>query len=280
MQHLHAFVFEIDKNLQTLECAQIIMQVAQTRNKSSREKNNQREYALFYSMDNGQTLMAMDGIYHYRTTKENILREYEKVTPVGTMKFVKAWAGDKALRYMPTESMPACVAESTKARKIIRCKGSQVPSKTAFFRGQYVFLFREDKKYVLAIRKGRKGKQDLVAAHGKGELERFFWVVEDCNFLSQWRYYIYNGEVQCCRNFRGDDAIKPDEKSVRSYIQKISASKEYPESFVLDIGVTAQEGKEQPNTLVMGAAPFLCCKLYGAYSETMTEMAEASFVMQ
>lgn len=278
--HLHAFVFEIDKNLQTLDCAQIIMQVAQTRNRASREKNSEREYALFYSMDNGKTLLAMDGIYYYRTTKENVLREYEKVTPVGTMKFISSWVGDKTLRYKPVESMPTCMAESSKNRRVIKCKGSQIPTKTAFFRGQFVFLFREDKKYVLVVRKGREGKKDLISFYGREELNQYFWVVEDCNYISQWRYYIYNGKIQCSRNFRGDKSVRPDESVVNASIQKICASNEYPPSFVLDIGVTDAEGKEPSNTLVMGAAPFLCCRLFGAYSEAMTDMAEASFVMQ
>lgn len=277
---MHAFVFEIDKDLQTLDCAQTIMQVAQTRNKAFREKNNVHEYALFYTMDNGENLLAMDGMYSYRSTKENILREYEKVTPVGSMKFIKAWVGNNVLRYAPGESMPACLAESSKTRRIIRCKGSQVPSKTMFFRGQYVFLYREDKKCLLAVRKGWKGKKDLIKSRGKQGLNEYFWVVEDCNYISQWRYYIYKGEIQCARNYRGENSILPDEKAVRTYIQKICSSKEYPDSFVLDVGVTKAEEKEPSNTLVMGAAPFICCKLYGAYSETMTDMAEASFVVQ
>lgn len=277
---MHAFVFEVDDNFNVAHCADVMMSIAKSRNAASRQSRGSREFALFYTKDRGRTIQAMDGLLSVQISKESLLKSYNPVTPIGSMPFISDWSGQKSLQFVPGESMPKCLISKDKSRKMVFCSGKQFASRTRGFRGRYLYLFRIDKSIcrVAFIRKGKDGKKDIINYFGTNAMSMKFLAVEDCVFVAEWRAFVLDGKVQSIRPYRGERDIKPDVEEIKRLAAEVSASKEYPESFIMDIGL-AEDDKGNRSTLVMGAAPFICCKLYGAYFDTMLEMAEKSFVV-
>lgn len=271
---MHALVFEVDSNFGVAHCADTILSIAKSRNAS---KQGKREFALFYTMDRGRTIQAMDGLMSYQISKETLMRNYHPVTPIGSMPFISDWAGQK-LKYIPGETMPKCLISSGKNRKMVFCKGKHLTLRTLGFRGHYLYLFCLDDglSRVAFVRKGRAGKRDIISYFGKNGLSMKFLAVEDCVFSTEWRVFVLHGVVQAIRVYRGERDAKPDVDEINRLAAMIHESKEYPESFIMDVGMV--EGKKgKRTTLVMGVAPFICCKLYGAYFDNMVEMAEESY---
>lgn len=277
---MHAFVFEVDDEFNVAHCADVIMSIAKNRNAASRQSGGSREFALFYTKDRGRTIQAMDGLLSMQISKESLLKSYHPVTPIGSMPFICDWSSQKKMHFMPGESMPKCLISKDKSRKMVVCTGKQFASKTRGFRGRYLYLFHIDKNIcrVAFIRKGKDGKKDIVNYFGTNASSMQFLAVEDCVFIAEWRVFVLDGKVQCIRPYRGERDIKPDTTEINRLAAVVNASKEYPDSFILDIGL-AEDTKGNRSTLVMGAAPFICCKLYGAYFDSMLEMAEKSFVL-
>lgn len=277
---MHAFVFEVNDALETASCAEALVSVCRDRNTKRREKGQGLEFALFYTKD-GENLLAMDGLFSTQTTKRFVLKNYDVVTPIGSMAFLRKWVGSDKLRYMPIEFFPNCLIDrkQRKIRKMVICKGKHVSSKTKHMRSTYVYVFLlgESKVQPAIIRRGRDGKRDMVSAYGKDNLQKEYLFVEDKVYLSEWRYFVMDGEVQYCRCFRGDEQYKPDKSKVDAYLEAIVSGGELPPSFIVDIGVADIANTKPLETLVMGVAPFICCNLYGSYFETLPEMAEKSF---
>lgn len=281
---MNAFVFEVNDDFHVSDCADAVMAVAQTRNAEKRKTNNEREYALFYTKDSGKTIQAMDGLFSIQTSRENLSKEYKSVTPVGSAAFIREWLHEEGeeLRFSPFSSMPKCMAEAKdKDRKIFICTGSQYAAKTKKLRGHYVYLFLvtpSGYEKAAFVRKGKDGTKDIVSIYGSNGLQMQFLVVEDCVYVTEWRVFVLGGKVQAVRRYRGEKDRILDSQAVAAFADKIHKSNEYPDSFVMDIGMAKTDtGNEK--LFVMGVSPFICCRLYGAYFDSIPDMATASFIV-
>ena len=120
---------------------------------------------------------------------------------------------------------------------MVFCSGKQFASRTRGFRGRYLYLFHIDKSIcrVAFIRKGKDGKKDIINYFGTNAMSMKFLAVEDCVFIAEWRAFVLDGKVQSIRPYRGERDIKPDVEEIKRLAAEVSASKEYPESFIARI---------------------------------------------
>ncbi len=68
------------------------------------------------------------------------------------------------------------------------------------------------------------------------------WISGRVDFLSEWRCYVVEGEIERAGHYRGDPLLFPDPALPRAALAAMQRAGEAPVSFVLDVGVAATGG--------------------------------------
>lgn len=75
------------------------------------------------------------------------------------------------------------------------------------------------------------------------------------DIISEWRVFVFNGEILDVRNYRGDFFVCPDEETVSNMVKVYKNS---PRAYTLDVAVTSKG-----ETVVIECHRFFLCGLYG-----------------
>lgn len=69
---------------------------------------------------------------------------------------------------------------------------------------------------------------------------RAVWVAEPLDFVSEWRVYVVNGQIQDIRyaDHGGDRNVRPDERRITAALHAFTLSGSAPAGYVIDFGVT------------------------------------------
>ena len=78
-------------------------------------------------------------------------------------------------------------------------------------------------------------------------------IIDD--IISEWRVFVFNGEILDARNYRGDFFVCPDEETITKMVK---AYKDAPKAYTLDVAVTSKG-----ETVVIECHRFFSCGLYG-----------------
>jgi hypothetical protein len=81
-----------------------------------------------------------------------------------------------------------------------------------------------------------------------------YFVSEEIDIESEWRTFIYNGELVGIHHYLGDFTIFPDILFIQ---QMIAAYKNCPPAYTLDVGINKN------GTFLIEVHPFVSCGLYG-----------------
>lgn len=117
-----------------------------------------------------------------------------------------------------------------------------------------------------------KGLVDIVS-DPRSLPEDDYWVADKVEFTTEWRAFVWQGQLRGIRNYAGDDTLMPHIPTVEAMIQM--ATPEMPLAWTLDVGVLRNtEGR----TVVVETHPFVSCGLYGwADAQWLPVMAVAGW---
>lgn len=90
--------------------------------------------------------------------------------------------------------------------------------------------------------------------------------------LSEWRIFIYQGEVMACQHYDGSPLEFPDVKTIESMIFDYKTN--VPEAYTLDVAATRDIGKPC-STIPLEVHPFVSCGLYGFTDKIILDMWDA-----
>ena len=96
-----------------------------------------------------------------------------------------------------------------------------------------------------------------------------YLVSERINFVSEWRCFVYRGQLKGIKHYLDDEWVMPDKDFVNECISAIGNSLI---AYTLDIGVT-EDGK----SAVIEAHNFLSCGLYGFENQAVIPMLTNAF---
>ncbi len=94
------------------------------------------------------------------------------------------------------------------------------------------------------------------------------------NILSEWRIFVYKGEVMACQNYLGEPMEFPDPELIKLMIYQYKDNA--PSAYTLDVAVTANVG-EKIKTIPLEVHPFVACGLYGFEDKVIPDMWDAGF---
>lgn len=186
----------------------------------------------------------------------------EKVIPVGDIEFVQSFLPEKML---PLE-VPACLRRFV-ARDYDIMKGCEIPNDIMENQGNYFFKDADTlKKWNSSLEIGDVGR--FI------ESDTNYVVSRKVNFLSEYRVFVFEDEVQACQYYIGDPLLFPERKYIETLVSEYSNHK-HPEAYTLDVGIF--ENKSGYCTDIIEVHPFVACGLYGFSDRCIPEMLEAGY---
>ena len=198
--------------------------------------------------------------YHFNDiTKENI----QDLVPVGSVQFVNKVLSFYGKGPMKPINIPECLrSEKFLARKIAYAKNEE----------EIKSIMKEwgvDKVFVKSNTTVKRWTPEIYT--GKDVLfeDTEYLVSERVNFVSEWRCFVYRGQLKGIKHYLDDEWIMPNKDFVNECISSIGNSLI---AYTLDIGVT-EDGK----SAVIEAHNFLSCGLYGFESQAVIPMLTNAF---
>ena len=94
-----------------------------------------------------------------------------------------------------------------------------------------------------------------------------FWFCSFMRFVSEYRCYVLNGEIQAMRHYRGNWSIFPDATEIAQMVRAYEASGEALSAYSLDVGIN-----EQGKTRLVEVNDALCLGNYGISPKLACEM--------
>lgn len=200
--------------------------------------------------------------YHYDDiTKENT----EGLVPVGSVQFVNKVLSFYGKEGMKPINIPECLKEEKfLARKIAFAKNrTEIDNIKKEWNTNKVFIKSNTsvKHWMPELYTGK----DCIA-----EDEEYF-VSEEVDFASEWRCFVYRGQLRGIKHYLGNEWIMPEKEFVENCIQTMTKDSDML-AYTLDVGVTG-DGKNA----VIEVHNFLSCGLYGFEEPIITPMLTNAF---
>lgn len=175
------------------------------------------------------------------------------VIPVGSIEFVEKALG-KSMH-------PICVPDDLVGTKFLRRR-----VKTVHSREEIVHLYELWGQEKLFVKSASVLKADFTDIYKVNDIKRLpqspsYFVSEPISIESEWRCFVYRGEVQGVQYYSGDFFRYPDRKSIEEIV---AGYKNAPEAYTADIAVIA-DGQ----TVLIEVHNFVSCGLYG-FSRAVT----------
>lgn len=165
--------------------------------------------------------------------------------PVGSLKFVFDYM-DKVEGIDTEDIEPINIPEELKKKKYLKRK-------------------IEDKVYNSSISPGKNGKFVKSATQYDGYtgiISNTAYVPEDqylvskiIDIKSEFRVFIFDGEIKDIKNYKGDYFTLPDFNLIQEMVDKYVSS---PLAYTIDVAVTKED-----NAVLIECHPFVSCGLYG-----------------
>lgn len=115
-------------------------------------------------------------------------------------------------------------------------------------------------------------KTMLSGVYKKHELASLYcdvFIEEIVNFVSEYRFFVYNGKIRGARHYNGNMWILPDKDMVERMAKRISGSRK---SFTLDVGVL-----DTGATAAVEVHNFVACGFYGLEDPIILDMLITAF---
>ena len=173
----------------------------------------------------------------YSDTVDDITRP-ECIIPVGTVEFVC----DYFKAHYGNVPKPWNVPESLFLYAKRKIKNNELPM------GDVNFVKSND-----TIKEINNGAHNKDNPYTVGDNFQASEIVDDIQ--SEWRGFVFNGELLDIRSYSGEFDVFPDMIEVRSMIKDFTDS---PEAYTIDVGVSPSRG-----TFLIEVHDFFSCGLYG-----------------
>ncbi len=202
--------------------------------------------------------------YRYKTLETLAKEDVERGVPVGSVDFV-----NKALELLGlAEQTPLLIPEKLNCNALLSRKVG------IYTREQVNKLFDENESLFLKSATELKGnytgiykKEDpLPSAIG-------YFVSEVIDFKSEWRCFIYKGELLAVKHYAGDPFLVPDKEIIYHAINRIKSD---IDAFTLDVGVI-ETPTCKSKTAIVEVHNFTSCALYGFEDQKVLRMLEAGW---
>lgn len=108
---------------------------------------------------------------------------------------------------------------------------------------------------------------DIYSLDGPLPKDSLFFVSEVLDILSEWRVFVYKGQVQDIRCYSGDFWLMPDQHTIQDMVATYTDS---PDAYTLDVAVTSQH-----KSVPVEVHNFVSCGLYGFCGKNLIRMYEA-----
>lgn len=124
----------------------------------------------------------------------------------------------------------------------------------------------------LFIKSGSKLKCDFAGAYRRGEQlpkgDSKYLVSEPLNILTEWRAFVFHGQIRDIRCYNGDPWLIPSKPAVEAMVTEYT---DCPPAYTLDVAVT------EVGTYVLEVHNFVCCGLYGFADSKLIPMLSQSW---
>jgi hypothetical protein len=124
------------------------------------------------------------------------------------------------------------------------------------------YPYQDDKTVFVKSKNKIKGYSNIIRYT---EIPTGEFLVSDLiDIDSEWRSFVYNGELVGLQNYAGDFTIFPDVELIENMIKDY---KDCPPAYTLDVGINQKDG-----TFVIEAHAFWSCGLYGFSNNSILPM--------
>lgn len=209
-------------------------------------KNEVRHDFSFHLIESIKYKNWFNGEENYGyTLSEDISSEvYSKYIPIGSIEFVHAFYKH---HYGVSDLKPINIPEELLSLKYLQRKIFDEKTVQGEGKDKQVFVKSADKL---------KSFTDFLKVKDIPTGKKLF-ISEVVDFISEWRAFVYRGQLLDVRCYSGNFRVSPDYSVIESMIEDFKNS---PIAYTLDVGVIDKNGEK---TVVIEVHHFYSCGLYG-----------------
>ena len=221
------------------------------------------------------------------------IRNGKTIIPVGDLTFVRKWLEtiDKKQRNMASENIDTITSIPVADKDMIpieipECLKYYIKREYHCLQGKELLTvhkeFLQSSKYFVKDASHLKQWNSLLYSDDISyyiEPETYYTVSERVDFLSEWRIFVYNGEVQNSMYYLGDNPTTyPDETVINHMVDSIENDSLLSKlgAYTIDIGVM-RNNDNQLITTPIEVHPFVACGLYGFCDREILNMIEQGY---
>lgn len=209
-------------------------------------------YAIKYIISNYAKLFLDEFIFE----DDNYINLKKKsLIPVGTLDFVQSFLDSK----MKPLEVPEILRDFLN-REYHILKGKDITDR--FKNGNYFFKDAD----TLKSWNNALNPYDMTL-----EDDTNYVVSRRVEFISEYRVFVYNDEIQSIQNYLGDVTVFPNINYIKEIVDSYSNISNKPHAYTLDIGI------HNNNTDLIEIHPFVSCGLYGFYDKNIIPMLKEGF---
>lgn len=193
-----------------------------------------------------------------------ILRHEKEYCPVGSVEFCTTWFKTYWGKTPKPRNVPLSMIKNVSCRR-------KIFMSSWFKDEEWVNLFRTPTVYIKSMenikdpQNGLYNKASEFAKKAASGVYGEYQFSEEMDFLSEWRCFIYNGELQDLKCYSGDPFKMPTRIQIKN---KIDAFKNPPVAYTMDLAIAKQfnDPVATRNNLhieTVEVHDFFACGLYG-----------------
>lgn len=186
----------------------------------------------------------------------------ENDVPVGSIEFVEM-ALSKICKQAAKPLSPICIPP-----KLTSYAGRRidiVPAGTDLY--QFLTSAPKQRIFLKSATRLKCDFADIYSLNRPLPKDSLFFVSDVLDILSEWRIFVYKGEIQDVRCYSGDFWLMPNRHMVQDMVMAYTDS---PDAYTLDVAVTSHNV-----TVPLEVHNFVCCGLYGFSGKNLIRMHEA-----
>ena len=196
------------------------------------------------------------------TAFETAKKRNWKIIPVGTVEFVQEWL------YMMNPSAYMTPIEIPEEiwyladREYSIMKGKEIPKEK-----------KTEEYFIKDADHLKRWNNLLYFDENEIEPDTLYVVSKRIWFESEYRIFVYRGEIVAIQNYLGDPTVLPNGMYIRHMVEEYERKCRHPKSYTMDIGITKGEDWNFTTHLIE-IHPFAACGLYGLYDKCVCDMLE------
>lgn len=207
----------------------------------NRQVKHDFSFALIESIDYQNWLNK--GVHDYYLTGDLLEHDYSQFIPSGSIQFIEKFLG---IYHDIHNIKPINIPEQLLNIRFTK-RSCEILDKDRI-------NLNGTEKFIKSMQR-LKGFTGVVNAINEDFLSGDYLVSDLINIESEWRSFVYDGQLVGLQNYSGDFTLFPDINFIKSCI---AAYTECPPAYTLDVGVNSKDG-----TFVIEVHNFYSCGLYG-----------------